>query len=384
MGSCPRKEVCKPLGRVRRFFADVHRLASKNRGRKTEENFHTYSIDGENFSRVRRITDIPAEHGDELYVDTVPVELTDEFIEVLRRGVRVFYLRRLTLFNLMYERLGIKTKSAKNDVRVLMALETKWFREVDGGFLIMRRLVSDYRSLLKSYVSLTNRMKASSGVGKDILKDAVKSLEEKMTKMAEIIVSEAGKRIPAYSRVVEALGIGGDNHLMAREALAELMTYIDFTLGIRKIKDYLRLYKVDRKSGKPKIFNRHLRKTLQRLTMASKGGTGIKAEDEEQTIRRIREAVRREAGGHTGIDSREKPQAGMTKPLTCMGLTIPYMTMYLTYRPLSSLGVLRCCHAGCLQPNLPPIFPYLQFPLKTQTVYRKKGASGRLFINIED
>ncbi|MEM2580945.1 MAG: hypothetical protein QW077_06895, partial [Candidatus Caldarchaeum sp.] len=138
-----------------------------------------------------------------------------------------FYLRRLTLFNLMYERLGIKTKSAKNDVRVLMALETKWFREVDGGFLIMRRLVSDYRSLLKSYVSLTNRMKASSGVGKDILKDAVKSLEEKMNAIAKIIVDEAGKRIPAYSRVVEALGIGGDNHLMAREALAELMTYID-------------------------------------------------------------------------------------------------------------------------------------------------------------
>ncbi|MEM2484128.1 MAG: hypothetical protein QXR26_04310 [Candidatus Caldarchaeum sp.] len=186
MGSCPRKEVCKPLGRVRRFFADVHRLASKKRGRKTEENYHAYSIDGENFSRVRRITDIPAEAGDELYVDTVPVELTDGFIEVLRRGVRVFYLRRLTLFNLMYERLGIKTKSAKNDVRVLMALETKWFREVDEDYLVIRRLFSDYRSLLKSYVSLTNRMNASSGVGKDILKDAVKSLEEKMTKMAKM------------------------------------------------------------------------------------------------------------------------------------------------------------------------------------------------------
>ncbi|MEM2580847.1 MAG: hypothetical protein QW077_06390, partial [Candidatus Caldarchaeum sp.] len=159
---------------------------------KNDENNHIYSVDGENFNKATKITDIPAEHGDELYVDTVPVELTDEFIEVLRRGVRVFYLRRLTLFNLMYERLGIKTKSAKNDVRVLMALETKWFREVDEDYLVMRRLFSDYRSLLKSYVSLTNRMNASSGVGKDILKDAVKSLEEKMTKMAEIIVSEAG------------------------------------------------------------------------------------------------------------------------------------------------------------------------------------------------
>ncbi|MEM2582407.1 MAG: hypothetical protein QXD09_06355, partial [Candidatus Caldarchaeum sp.] len=62
-------------------------------------------------------------------------------------------------------------------------------------------------------------------------------------------------------------------------------------------------------------FTGHLRKALQRLTMALKGGTGIKAKDEEETIRRIREAA-----GHTGLDSREKPQAVMTKFLTCMGV----------------------------------------------------------------
>ncbi|MEM4189381.1 MAG: hypothetical protein QW544_02545 [Candidatus Caldarchaeum sp.] len=353
MESCPRKEVYKPLGKVgRRFFADIHRLVNKNRSRKNDENHHIYSVDGENFNKATKITDIPAEADDELYVDTIPVELTDEFIEVLRRGVRVFYLRRLTLFNLMYERLGIKTKNAKNDVRVLMALERKWFREVDEGFLIMRRLFSDYRSLLKSYVSLTNRMRASSGVGRDILKDAVKSLEEKMNAMAKMIVDEAGKRIPAYSRVVEALGIVGDNHLLAREALAELMTYIDFTLGIRKIKDYVGLYMVDRKSGKPKIFGGHLRRALQRLTMALKVRQIIKAKDEEQTIRRIREA-----GGHTGIDSREKPQAGMTRPLTCMGFT-PIHDIRLN-APASLFGVLRCCLVGWPPAKPPLIFSFL-------------------------
>ncbi|MEM4303031.1 MAG: hypothetical protein QXQ70_03930, partial [Candidatus Caldarchaeum sp.] len=43
-----------------------------------------------------KITDVPAGAGDELFVDTIPVELTDGFIELLRRGVRVFYVRRLT------------------------------------------------------------------------------------------------------------------------------------------------------------------------------------------------------------------------------------------------------------------------------------------------
>jgi len=268
-------------------------LANKKRSGKNDENYHIYSVDGENFHKACKITDIPVEHGDELYVDTIPVELTDEFIEVLRRGVKVLYLRRLNILAKKREELGL-SKTSRNDIRTMMAIEPKWFREVDEDYLVIRRLFSDYRSLLKSYVSLTNRMKASSGVGRDVLKDAVKSLEEQMNAIAEIITSETSKRIPAYSRVVETLGIGGDNRLMARVALAELMTYVDFRKGIRKIKDYVGLYKVDRKSGKPKIFSRHLRRALQRLTMALKGRQIIKAKDEEQTIRRIREAVRRE------------------------------------------------------------------------------------------
>ncbi|MEM4416286.1 MAG: hypothetical protein QXH32_10045 [Candidatus Caldarchaeum sp.] len=43
-------------------------------------------------------------------MDTIPVELTDGFIELLRRGVRVFYVRRLTLFKEVYERFGVKNK----------------------------------------------------------------------------------------------------------------------------------------------------------------------------------------------------------------------------------------------------------------------------------
>ncbi|MEM2333866.1 MAG: hypothetical protein QXZ62_04760, partial [Candidatus Caldarchaeum sp.] len=245
---------------------------------------------GENFGKATKITDIPAEHGDELYVDTVPVELTDEFIEVLRRGVRVFYLRRLTLFNLMYERLGIKTKSAKNDVRVLMALETKWFREVSEDFLIIRRLIAAYRSLLKSHQSLMKRMKALNGSERDVLRNAVRALEEQMKAMAEIIAAEAGKRIPAYSRVVDTLKVGG--YSAAKVALAEVMTYADFSKGITKLKNYFGPFKVDgRKKGKRKIFSGEARKALEMLTMALKGTAMITAKNQLQTIEKIRETL---------------------------------------------------------------------------------------------
>ncbi|MEM1965080.1 MAG: hypothetical protein QXH12_03090 [Candidatus Caldarchaeum sp.] len=223
-------------------------------------------------------------------MDTVPVELTDEFIEVLRRGVRVFYLRRLTLFNLMYERLGIKTKSAKNDVRVLMALETKWFREVSEDFLIIRRLIAAYRSLLKSHQSLMKRMKALNGSERDVLRNAVRALEEQMKAMAEIIAAEAGKRIPAYSRVVDTLKVGG--YSAAKVALAEVMTYADFSKGITKLKNYFGLFKVDgRKKGKRKIFSGEARKALEMLTMALKGTAMITAKNQLQTIEKIRETL---------------------------------------------------------------------------------------------
>ena len=265
-------------------------MANKNRKRKNDENHHIYTVDGENFNKATKITDIPAEHGDELYVDTVPVELTDEFIEVLRRGVRVFYLRRLTLFNLMYERLGIKTKSAKNDVRVLMALETKWFREVSEDFLIIRRLIAAYRSLLKSHQSLMKRMKALNGSERDVLRNAVRALEEQMKAMAEIIAAEAGKRIPAYSRVVDTLKVGG--YSAAKVALAEVMTYADFSKGITKLKNYFGPFKVDgRKKGKRKIFSGGPRKALEMLTMALKGTAMITAKNQLQTIEKIRETL---------------------------------------------------------------------------------------------
>ncbi|MEM0481319.1 MAG: hypothetical protein QXM16_00300 [Nitrososphaerota archaeon] len=223
-------------------------------------------------------------------MDTIPVELTDEFVEVLRRGVRVFYVRRLTLFRLMYQKLGIKTKSAKNDVKVLMALESKWFREVDEDFLVFRKLISGYRSLLKSYVSLTNRMKALNGSERDVLRVAVDVLEKQLNAMAKIIVDEAGRRIPAYDEVVDTLGIGGDYHLMAREALAEIMPYVERTRSFSRLKNFFGLFKA--RKGVNKIYSKKARQALSRLTTAALKNTHHRARDEERILRMIWKTVK--------------------------------------------------------------------------------------------
>jgi hypothetical protein len=269
---------------VRRFYIDIHRLANKNRKNKTEESYHIYTIDGEMFGKARTLMDITAKEGDELYVDTIPIELTDEFIEMLRRGVRVFYLRRPTLIARKRKELGL-SKTSRNDLRAMMTLEPKWFIEVGEDFLVIRRLAATFRSLLKTHVSLLNRAKALQEAERKILIDSVKSLEKSMSDMAMLIVAEAEKRMPAYRKVVEALGISGDNYLFAKEALAEIMPYIDRSTSCRRIMKLLGLYRGHR--GVDKFYNKPARSALSRLTAALLNNTYHRAKDEEKILRRI-------------------------------------------------------------------------------------------------
>jgi regulatory protein YycH of two-component signal transduction system YycFG len=102
-----------------------------------------YTTDGVKFSKTTKISDIPVNAGYELYVDTTPIKLTDEFGEVLRRGVKVCYLRRLNMIEERCEKVGLK-KNSKSDLKALMTIEPRWFREVDEDLLIMRRKISAY------------------------------------------------------------------------------------------------------------------------------------------------------------------------------------------------------------------------------------------------
>jgi len=272
-----------------RFFADIHRLANKKRGRKTEENFHTYSIDGENFSRVRRITDIPAEADDELYVDTVPVELTDEFIELLKRGVRVLYLRRATVLAKKREELGF-SKTARNDVRAMMQIEPRWFFEADESYLVIRRLAARFRSLQRTYLSYLNRAKALPDDDRRLFMEVVHAVEKSMMETASSIVSEAEKRYPCFKKVVEELGITGENHLLAREALAEIMAYVIRTKSFKRLKKFFGLY--EGKKGTVKNYSKPARHALSRLTTTVLKNTHHKARDEEQLLKRIWKTVK--------------------------------------------------------------------------------------------
>jgi hypothetical protein len=266
-----------PVGKgVRRFFCDVHRRAKNGEGYRI-----TFTTDGVMFNHVESFAEIPVKSGDKVFVDVLPLQHTDGAVELLRCGVELYCLRRLTLIEKRREELKLP-KTTRGDIKTLMSLEERWFRKLSEDCLTMRRMIAVYRSLLKTHQQLENKRKAVSEDERNILKPAIKALEEQMDVMAKKIAEEASRRYPAYNRLVEELGIA--DNTTAMEALAELMTYIDLTYSWTKIRNYLGMWKRDRKTHYHR--SKNARQALERLAMTIKG-YGVKGKDLEEVLKTI-------------------------------------------------------------------------------------------------
>jgi hypothetical protein len=257
-----------------KFYADVHRT------KKNSERFRiTYTTDGKAFRHVDSFGEIPAGPGDRLFMDTLPPQHTDGAIELLRKGVEVYYLRRLTLIEKMRREHKLP-KTTRGDIKTLMNIEERWFRRVTEDFLVMRRMILAYRSLMKTYIQLVNKAKALSESERVTLRPAISSIEKQMVEMARQIAEEAGRRYPSYGRLVEVLGIGG--RPSALEALAEVFTYAEWSSWCR-VRNYFGLWDRDGKTHYHKTKARH---ALETLTLSIKGYR-INGRDIEEVLKTI-------------------------------------------------------------------------------------------------
>jgi hypothetical protein len=283
-----------PMGKgVRRFFCDVHRKAKNGEGYRI-----TFTTDGVTFRHVDSFTDIPATAGDIVFVDAIPLQHTDGLVELLRRGVEVYYLRRLTLQKRKREEHRFP-KTAKGDIKTLMMIDPRWFRKVSEDFLIMRKMISVYRALLKTHQQLENKRKSVSEDERNILKTAIRALEKQMNEMAKKIAEEAGRRYPAYNKLVKELGI--DENTTAMEALAEILTYLDPSKSFRKTSNLLGLFKPIH--GRKKIYDGRLRRALQRLTASTNNILSLRltARLEKEILAKIWRTYRQETQGRLAI-----------------------------------------------------------------------------------
>jgi hypothetical protein len=264
-----------PVGKGVRYFCDVHRKAKNGEGYRI-----TFTTDGITFKHVDSFTDIPAREKDKIYIDTIPLNHTDGAIELLRRGVELYCLRRLTLVEKKRGELKLP-KTTRGDIKTLMGLEERWFRKLSEDFLIMRRMISAYRSLQRTHQQLENKCKALSEAERYALKPAIKALEDQMDEMAKKIAEEAGRRYHAYNKLVEELGI--DGNLQAVEALAEILVYPEWR-SWRRTRNYFGLFPRDRKTHHHK--SKTARQALERLAVAVKG-YGVKGRDLDEVVKTI-------------------------------------------------------------------------------------------------
>jgi len=261
-----------PVGKgVNRFFCDVHRRAKNGEGYMI-----TFTTDGVTFRHVDSLEDIPAKSGDKIYIDILPLNHTDGAIELLRRGVELYCLRRLTLVGKRRGELKLP-KTTRGDIKTLISLEERWFRKLSEDFLIMRRMISAYRCMLRTHQRLLNIGKAT----ETGFRHLIKSLEEEMDEMVYKIAEEAGRRCPAYNKVVEVLGIHGNQSALA--ALAEVLTYPEWRIW-RRTRNYFGLFPRDRKTHYHK--SKTARRALERLTIAV-NGYGIKGRELDEVLKTV-------------------------------------------------------------------------------------------------
>jgi hypothetical protein len=155
-------------------------------------------------------------------------------------------------------------KSARGDITTLMNIEEGWFRRVTENFLVMRRMILGHRSLLRTRQQLLNKYKALSEAEKVVLKPAISSIEKQMVEMARMIAGGAGRRYPAYNRLVEVLGVGGRSS--ALESLVEVFTYAEWS-SWRRVRNYFGLWDRD---GKTHYHKTKARNALETLTPSIK------------------------------------------------------------------------------------------------------------------
>jgi hypothetical protein len=268
-------------GKGVRYFCDVHRRAKNGEGYRI-----TFTTEGVAFKQVDSFTDIPAKEGDKIYIDTLPLNHTDDAIELLRRGVELYCLRRLTLIGKKRGELKLP-KTTRGDIKTLMSIEEGWYRKLSEDFLVMRRLFSAYRGMLRMHQRLLNIGKATETGFKHI----IKSLEEEMDGIVYKIAEEAGRRCPAYNKVVEVLGIHGSPSALA--ALAEVLTYPEWR-SWRRTRNYFGLWPRDRKTRYHR--SKTAKQALERLTIAVKG-YGVKGRELEEVLKTIWVTLRAQKTG---------------------------------------------------------------------------------------
>ncbi|MEM0483073.1 MAG: hypothetical protein QXM16_09370 [Nitrososphaerota archaeon] len=227
---------------------------------------------------MARLIDIPAVEGDEVYVDIVPPTMYEDVSALLRRGVRVFRLRRTDLIAAYRERLEL-SKNDENDAKALSMMGGDFFVEVTVEYVELMKLIDEYYKHLNIH-KLLKQFEASA--------ESINHIRKNKYRLARQIINMATNTISMYRPLCENLGLS-DNCLYGKVALADLLLHVDFTAGLRKILCYVGLYKPS--NGR---YSHRLRTAAHSLAISHYRRQRVKAKEVRQLLKKIKQTM---AGG---------------------------------------------------------------------------------------
>ncbi|MEM0482220.1 MAG: hypothetical protein QXM16_04960 [Nitrososphaerota archaeon] len=256
----------------RRFYVDVHASANGRRGVRARPHI---VFDGDKCVRMASLIDIPAVEGDEVYVDVVPPTMYEDVSALLRRGVRVFRLRRTDHIAAYRDRLSLP----KNDAKTLSTIDGEYFVEATEAYVELMKLIDEYYKHL-NILKLMRQFEASA--------EAVKPIRRDKDRLARQIISMAKTTLNKYDETCRKLGLTYKS-LYGKVALADLLIHVDFTAGLRKILCYVGHYKPS--NGR---YNHRLRTAVQSLAISHYRKHKVKAREARQLLKTIKQTI---AGG---------------------------------------------------------------------------------------
>jgi len=228
-------------------YVDVSRTVVNSKGR---QKLHCV-YDGEKIIKIRKLTKL--KNADEIYIDTLFLEVYDEVLELLKRGVKVYLLKYPSMLKKLRRENNVR-KSDEVDAVMLSKVSREYFRtltiqEMEKKVKV-QPLINEYELLSRRVKILKQWVKND---GYDWLRDDIRLMEEDKKKIAEKIIEIFSDDV-IYREACRMLGISESVDL------AILLNGLRLETSSAAIRGYLGL--TNNRNGK---YNRNIRRHLAQL-----------------------------------------------------------------------------------------------------------------------
>jgi hypothetical protein len=128
------------------YFVDTAIPADKKKKEKRERGKSHMVFDGSRVFRVRKLTEL--EDTAEVYIDAIFLQIYEELLELIEKGVKVFLLGNTRMIKRLREENHVR-KSDEADARILSIIPRNHFRQLTIREVRLLKLIGEYEMYVR-------------------------------------------------------------------------------------------------------------------------------------------------------------------------------------------------------------------------------------------